>query len=149
MVFAQDFSVIQGLVPQATDGNPLSAWCDISDAVTAFILVHVTKGDAALTSFQIREGNTATGGGAQNLAGTALIWSNLNSTATNVLTRRTNDSIYALDNASDGRGQIVLFQVDPARLSAGFMAIAVQVAAGNADNIASLQFLVERKNKVA
>ena len=132
--------VSQMLIPQATNANPATAYIDMAQGHDVYFVVNVTKGNAALTSFALEQANTAGGGGNKIFANTVPIWSNLNTGASDVLVRRTNALNYALDNANDGRGQIVVFKVDPSRMdiNAGFRWARLQVAAGDAANIASV-----------
>ena len=152
MHLVQGAKIVELLAPQATNANPASDRVDLGLCSVAFFVIHVTKGNAALTSFALEQATTAAGGGNKIFANTVPIWSNLNCTATDTLVRRTNALSYALDNAADGRGQIVVFQIDPARLdiNAGFRYVRFQVAAGDAANIASaMAYLVDHRYQQA
>ena len=143
MNLVQKGKIVQGLQPQATDANPASDYIDAANYHEIFVVIEVTKGDAALTSFALEQATSSAGAGNKVFANTVPIWSNLNTATNDTLVRRANAISYALDNADDGRGQQVVFQIDPRRLDINndFRWIRVQVAAGNADNIASLTFV--------
>ena len=149
MHLVEGAKIAQMLVPGATNANPTTAYVDLSKCHKAFLVVHVAKGNAALTSFTLSQATTAAGGGpAKAFTNTVPIWSNLNCTATDTLVRRANALTYALDNAADGRGQIVVFQIDPAKMdvAGGFKYVAVVVAAGDAANIAGVMgYLVDHR----
>lgn len=134
---------VNGLVPVATGANPASAWISPTDHML-YAVVHVTKGNAALTSFRLRKATSAAGAGAADFGKTVPVWANLNTVAGRNLVRQANAEIYALDNAADGRGQIVVFQIDPSKLDTdnGFTHVALQIAAGNAANIASVMYFL-------
>lgn len=132
---------VLGLAPVATNGNPTTAYVGLANYQMLYAIVSVTKGNAALTSFTLSQANTAAGGAAAAFVNTVPIWSNLNTTTNDVLVRRANALTYALDNAADGRGQVVVFQIDPDRLSDGFTHVALVVANGDAANLASVNFI--------
>lgn len=144
MTFAQKIKTVMGLAPVATDANPLSAWVDLSQAIRCKVVVAVTKGNAALTSFTLRESTDGVGAGAgvQNVSNNVQVYSNLDTSASETLVRRANAVTYALDDADGGEGQVVVFDVDPAKLAIndGYRYLAVQLAAGNAANIASITY---------
>lgn len=133
------FDPINLLVPQVTNGNPASAYVDMSQGHLAQITIHVTKGNAALTSFALEQATTAGGAGNKPFANTVPIWSNLNTGASDTLVRRADAVLYALDNANDGRGQIVRFLIDPSVMdvNGGFRFMRFQTAAGDAGNLAA------------
>ena len=145
MTFAEKIKSVLGLQAQATDGNPTSAYVDLSQAVRCKVVINVEKDNAALTSFTLREAKTDTGGDVRNLVNTVPLWVNLNTGESETLVRENNNNTYALDDASDGRGQLVVFDVDPAKLGIndGFRFLAVTVAAGNADNTASVTYEID------
>jgi hypothetical protein len=149
MTFAQKPKTVTGFTPVATDANPLSAWVDLSRAIRCKVVILVTKGNAALTSFTLRESTDGVGAGAgvQNIPNSVQVYSNLNTGASQTDVRRANAVTYALDNANDGRGQKVIFDVDPAKLSInnGYRFLAVQLAAGDAANIASISYELDLK----
>jgi len=149
MTFAQKIKTVMGLNPRATDANPLSAWVDLSQAVRCKVSILVTKGNAALTSFTLRESTDGVGAGAgvQNIPNTVQVYSNLNTAASDTLVRRANAVTYALNNAAGGEGQVVVFDIDPAKLSIndGYRFLAVQLAAGDAANIASISYELDLK----
>lgn len=150
MTFAEKIKSVIGLQAQATNANPTSAYVDLSGVVRCKVVVNVGKGNAALTSFTLREAKTAAGGDVRNLVNTVPVYTNLNTGASSDYTRQANAVTYALDNAADGRGQAVVFDVDPARLGINddFRFLAVTVAAGNADNIASITYELDLKETV-
>lgn len=141
MNLVQSAKIVEGLAPVATDANPATDYVKVDNCNMLYAVCHITKGNAAITSFAVEQATTAAGAGNKVLANTIPVWSNLN-TATDALVRQTNAINYALDNAADGRGQIVVFQLDPAELDInnGFNWVRLQLAAGNAANIASVMF---------
>ena len=145
MTFAEKIKTVLGLAPVATDANPASEYVDLSQAIKVKVVCAVGKGNAALTSFTLREAKTAAGGDVRNLVNTVPVYVNLNTGASETLARQANAVTYALDNASDGRGQLVVFDVDPAKLGIndGFRFLAVTVADGNGDNTASVTYEID------
>lgn len=144
MNLTQGAKIVEGFDPQATNGNPASAYVNVSNYHQVYILIHVDKDNAAETSFALEQATSSAGAGNKALANTVPLWSNLNTGDSDALVRQTNAVSYALDDAADGRGQIVVFQVDPSRLDINndFNWIRVQVADGNADNTASCLFVL-------
>jgi hypothetical protein len=140
MHLVQQGKPVLALPPQSTAANPTSAYVNVRNYHMVYAVVTVAKGNAALTSFTLSQATNAAGAGPAAFANTAPIWVNLNATASDTLVRQANGLTYALDNANDGRGQVVIFQIDPDRLSDGFNSVAIVVAAGNADNIAGITF---------
>ena len=152
MNLTQGAKIVEGLEPQATDANPASAYVDVSNYHTVYVVAHVTKDNAALTSFALEQATSSAGAGNKVFANTVPVWSNLNTGDGDTLVRQANAINYALDNADDGRGQIVVFQIDPSRMDInnGFRWLRVQLAAGNADNLASVVFyMVDARYKQA
>jgi len=146
MIFAEKLKAVSGLAPVATDANPASAYVDASQAHSIKIVAHVTKGNAALTSFAIEQATNAGGGGNKPLANNVPIWSNLDAATSDRLVRRANGVSYALDNAA-AHTQVVVFDVDTSKLdiNGGFRFLRVQLAAGNANNIASVMFYLDQR----
>ncbi len=133
---------VLALAPVASNAVTESSYVDLTNCNRAIVVCETRKGNAALTSFSLRENGAAVA--AQLMANTSPLWVNLN-TATQPLTRPANANTYALDNADDGRGQVVVFEIDPARLSDGYTEVRVDLGATNAANIVSVTFLLDQK----
>jgi hypothetical protein len=146
MIFAEKLKAVSGLAPVATNGNPASAYVDCSRAHSVKVVAHVTKGNAALTSFAIEQATTAGGGGNKPLANNVPVWSNLDAATSDTLVRRANGVSYALNNGAAHR-QVVVFDVDTSKLdiNGGFRFLRVQTAAGDAANVASVMFYLDQR----
>jgi len=151
----QGAKIVSALIPQATNANPASTYVDVANCHKLFIAIHVTKGNAALTSFAIEQATSSAGAGNKVLANTIPVWVNLDTSAatgTDTLVRQANAISYALNNEAGGVGQMVIFELDPSKLDInnGFRWVRFQVAAGNANNIASaVYYLVDHRYKQA
>jgi hypothetical protein len=154
MHLVEGAKVVQLVQPAASNGlGGATRYVDTRLAHRVFLLVEVTKGNAALTSFTLSQGTSAAGAGAAAFAFTVPIWSNLNTSAaaaTDTLVRRANALTYALDNAADGRGQQVMFEIDPAKMdyANGRYYAGLTLGATDAANIISVTaFLVSHRYK--
>ena len=140
------FKVVQGLEPQA--GAALTGdYVSLKNVHVAFVIVHVTQAHAAQMVIGINQATAVAPTGAGALAAVFPIWANLDCAASDTLVRATDAATYTLDVGI--KHKIVVFQIDPRILTAGYDCIAVTTGASNALNITEVMYLLYERYQQA
>ena len=125
-------------IPPATNGSALNGdFIKLRDAVMCFVIVNILQANAAQATISIEK---ATDDAVGNIPITTAvpIWSNLDAAASDTLVRRTNAVNYQLDAGI--KNKLVIIQIDPAELGAGYDWLRVVVGASNVANIVSAEY---------
>ena len=129
--------LVQAIAPVANGAN--GDYIKLCKAAMCFVIVNMAQGNGAQPAITIEK---ATGDGAGNVPITVAvpIWANLDCSASDTLVKRTAAVAYTLDAGVHPKQ--VIFQIDPAELGEGFGWLRVVVAASNAANIVSAEYLL-------
>lgn len=137
----ENAQVVEGLAPAADAAGRTGDYVSLKNAARAFIVVHITQGNAAtvaLTPFQA-SAVAATG---EKAIPAVPIWSNLDTATSDALVRRTDAVSYTTDAAV--KNKIVVFQIDASALDVtnGFDCVCVKTGASNAANITQAMYVL-------
>lgn len=137
----ENAQVVEGLAPAADAAGRTGDYVSLKNASRAFIVVHITQGNAAtvaLTPFQA-SAVAATG---EKVIAAVPIWSNLDTATSDTLVRRTDAANYTTDAAV--KNKIVVFQIDSSMLDVnnGFDCVCVKTGASNAANITQAMYVL-------
>ncbi|MER8615978.1 hypothetical protein NKG99_03855 [Mesorhizobium sp. M1409] len=137
-----EMKLIEGIAPAADAAGRSSDIVSLKNAGKAYILVHITQGNAATIALTPMQAQDVAGTGAKVLANSVPIWSNLDTSLTDTLVRRTDAVNYTTDAAV--KNKQVVFEIDPALLDTanGFDCIYFTTGASNAANITQAEFLL-------
>lgn len=137
-----EMKLIEGIAPAADAAGRSSDIVSLKNAGKAYILVHITQGNAATIALTPMQAQDVAGTGAKVLANAVPIWSNLDTSLTDTLIRRTDAVNYTTDAAL--KNKQVVFEIDPALLDVanGFDCIYFTTGASNAANITQAEFLL-------
>jgi hypothetical protein len=95
---------------------------NLSDAQFCFIVANIAEGDAANYTLTIRETDGTT---PQNIANTVQVFSNLDTATNDLMTRQANAASLAV--AGSTLNKLVVFAIDPDRLSDGYDSVTLRV----------------------
>lgn len=139
---AQQMKVVEGLAPAADAAGRSSDIVSLKNYQKAFIVCHITQGNAATVALTIRQSSDVAGTGDKALAKNIPIWTNLDTAAADALTRQSDGVAYTTDAAV--KNKIVIFEVDAAALDVdgGFDCIKITTGASNAANITQMMFVL-------
>ena len=145
------FSLVEGmkivelLAPAADAGGRTGDYLSLKNYVKAYIVAHITQGNAATVKITPRQASKVDGTGVKVLANVVPIWADLDTSASDALVAKT----AAVDYTTDAgvANKIVVLEIDPSTLdvAGGFDCINVTTGASNAANITQVMaFLVPR-----
>lgn len=114
---------VSGLAPQVGAAAAVTGdYISLKNAQKAWVVIHYTQGDATDITWHVNRATAVAPTGATPIVEVAPIYSNLACATSNTLVKRTPAVNYA-----SGTGQatkIIIFQIDPASLGAGYDVIA-------------------------
>lgn len=138
----QDALPIELLGPAADAAGRTGTWVSLKNALRAFIVVHITQGNAATVQLDPQQASAVAGTDAKALSNNCQIWHDQDLAAGNVFTRATDAKTFTTSAAV--KHKCVVFQIDPALLDVanGFDCITLVTGASNAANITSAMLYV-------
>jgi hypothetical protein len=134
------FKPVMALENQTNAGALTGDYVKASLCHMLYIVVSITQGAANTCALTIEQATTAGGGSTKAITNTVPIWSNLDTAASDTLTRRTDAVSYTTD--AGVKNKIVIFQIDPSSLDTEneFDWITVKCGASNAGNIVGAMY---------
>jgi hypothetical protein len=132
---AQNAKLVEILAPAADAAGRTGTGFTLKHAHKAYLVAHITQGNAATILLTPQQCTTVAGGGAKALASAVPIWFNLDTSLTDTLVRQTDAVNFTTD--AGVKNKIVVFEIDPAYLDSanGFVCIRLNTGASNAANI--------------
>ena len=113
-----------------------------------FLVTHTGANDTDLV-LTVKEATSVAGGSVQTIGRTVQIWLDADAgTTSDTLVRQTDATGYTIDPATQDGVQIV-FQIDPAYLSAGFDCVNLGDSGGHASNICTIHAICEMNFQMA
>lgn len=135
--------IVNLLAPAADAAGRTSAYISLKNYHKAYIVIHMTQGNAATVLLSLLQATAVAGTGSKVLTNVARIWANLDTAASDALVRATDAVNYTTDAGL--KLKIVVFEIDPSSidLANAFDCIGVSTGASNAANItAATAYLV-------
>lgn len=131
---AQMGKLVEILAPAADAAGRTGTGFSLKNAHKAWLLVHITQGNAATILLTPQQCTTVAGAGAKAIPATR-IWANLDTSVNDTLVQAADAANYTTDAAV--KNKIVLFEIDPSYLdvAGGFDCIRLNTGASNAANI--------------
>jgi hypothetical protein len=141
----EEFKIVNALAPAADAGGRTGAYVSLKGVKTAFVVFHMTQGNAATIALSINQATSIAGGSATPITKVVPIWANLDTAASDALVRATDAVNYTTD--AGVKLKQVIFQIDPAMLNqaGGFDCIVAITGASNAANITACQYFLESR----
>lgn len=138
----QTHNVVTLLAPAAdAAGRTSSVYVSLKHALKAWVVVHITQGNAATILLSLLQATAVAGTGSK--AGPAVsLWANQD-TATDAFTKATDAATFTTSAAV--KNKIVVFEIDPSQLDRAndFDCIGLSTGASNAANITSAMVIVK------
>lgn len=130
----EEAKIVATLNPAADAAGRTGAYASLKNAHKAYVVFHITQGNAATILLSLLQASAVAGTGAKALLPTR-VWSNLDVSVNDTLVRRTDGAAYTTD--AGVKNKIVVFEIDPASLdlAGGFDCIAPTTGASNAANV--------------
>jgi len=127
--------ITDALAPATDAAGRSSLYISLKNYHKAFLVVHITQGNAATILLTVNQATAIAGTGTKVLAIAVPIWANLDTVAAEALVKATDAVNYTTD--AGVKNKIVVFEIDPARLdvAGGFDCINVSTGASNVANI--------------
>lgn len=133
------------LAPAADAGGRTSAiYPSLKNAHKAWIVVHITQGNAATIALTPVQGTAVAGTGSKVLTASVPIWANLDVAAASTQVKRTSAANYTTD--AGVKNKIIVFEIDPAVCmdqANSFDCIGLTTGASNAANITSALLIIQ------
>lgn len=130
----EDAKIVSLANPAADAAGRTSAYVSLKTAHKAFIVVHITQGNAATILLSLLQA-TAVAGTSSKAGPTTRIWACADASASDALVRQTDAATFTTDAGL--KNKVVVIEVDAAALDVanGFDCVAVSTGASNAANI--------------
>lgn len=141
---AQSHKIVELMAPATDAAGRTSDWISLKNATKVTIVVHITQGNAATILLSLLQAKTVAAGSSK--AGPAVpVWANLDTAASDTLTRGADAATYTTDAAV--KNKVVVFDVDVSALDAenDFDCIAISTGASNVANITQAMAFVEMR----
>lgn len=126
---------VELLAPAADAAGRTSGYMNLGKADKAYIVCHVNQGNAATVQLTPLQAQDVLGTGSKAIGATQ-IWSDLNESAGDQLTKQANAANYTTDAGLHSK--VVVFEISPQDcmdVANGFHTIAIQTGASNAANV--------------
>jgi len=139
----EDFKLVQLASPETTNAGKTSDVITLKHAHKAWIIIELTQAVAHATAFALRQATDVAAG--TNAAGPSVpIWANEDCGATDTLVRQTAAASYTV--TADVKDKTIVFEVDPALLTAGYDCVYVTAAnSGQATDLWSVTAVLQER----
>ncbi|MFG1255882.1 hypothetical protein V5F79_01055 [Xanthobacter flavus] len=134
---------VSALAPATDAAGRTGGYISLKNAHKAYVVLHITQGNAATIALSLSQAKTVAGGSAKSVTATFPIWSALDVATDDTLVARTAAASYTTD--AGVKNKIVIFEILPEAvldIANGFDCIAVTTGASNAANITSAQVFI-------
>ena len=135
--------LVEGLSPSADAGGRSGAWVSLKNAIKAYVLVHVTQGNAAPVTLTFQQASDVSGTGAKALTGNLRIWSDEDFATADALTEQT--AAQSITSSAAVKHKLCVFEIIPQTVmdvNGGFDCFQVVTGASNAANITQALYVL-------
>ena len=143
---SEEMKVVELMAPATDAAGRTGDYLSLKNCLKAFIVFHVTQGNAATIAVTPRQASAVAGTGVKDLTNNCNIWRNLDTATSDTLVRVTDAKTLTTDAAV--KNKIVVFEIDPGAcldIANGFDCVTLVTGASNAANITqAMAYLVPR-----
>ncbi len=142
---AESSPPIEAIAPQAGGSGLEGEFINLRNAGLANIIVHINQGNATQPAITVEQATDVSGTDAKAITESVPIWTNQDC-ATSDLLNRESDAVSFTPSSSIG-SKIIVIQVNPRILDINneFNCLRVRIAASNAANIVSAQYILSNR----
>jgi hypothetical protein len=139
---AEKAKIVEALAPATDAAGRTGDYVSLKNYAKAYILVHITQGNAATVALTPKQASAVAGTGVKVLTSAVRIHANLDTATSDALVEATAAVNYTTDAAV--KNKIVLFEIDPSSLDVanGFDCITVTTGASNVANITQAHYIL-------
>lgn len=134
--------LVECLAPAADAAGRTGDYVSLKGYTKAYILVHITQGNAATVALTPKQATDVSGSGVKVIGAVARIWADLDTATSDALVRAADAANYTTDVAV--KNKIVVFEIDAASLDVnnGFDVLGFTTGASNVANITQAHYLL-------
>lgn len=143
LTFPQMFPVIQGMEPATDNAGRTGDYISMKNAHCAFIVFHITQGNAATILLSLRESPLVSGVGSAATTATHQIWANEDCATSDAMVIQADAANFTTD--ANVLHKIIVFKFEASEFTAGMDCIAPVTGASNAANITSCQIYLQQR----
>jgi len=139
----ENCAVVEGASPQVSGAGAVTAdYICLKNVHKAYIVVHMTQGNAATTVIQpIKATGDAVGN--TNITAAARIWADEDCVASDALVKQTSATSFTTSAAV--KHKIVIIEIDPAALGETYDWLSVSIGDSHADNIFDVMYYLDTR----
>ena len=143
--FPEQFQIVEALAPAAdAAGRAQANAVSLKNYSKAWLVVHITQGNAATILLSILQAQTVAKAGGKAITNPVRIWTNLDTSLGDTKTRQADAVNFTTDAAV--KNKMVIFEVDPAYLDINaaipFDCVYMSTGASNAANITQAYWIL-------
>lgn len=138
----QQMKVVEALAPAADAAGRTGAYVSLKNAAKAYVMVHLTQGNAATVLISVLQASDIAGTGAKALGNAVPIWVNQDTSLGDTLVRQADGLSFTTSAAVKNKQVIVEVDATALDVNNGFDCIAVSTGASNAANVTQAQYLL-------
>lgn len=134
----ENAKIVEILAPAADAAGRTGTAVSLKNYQRAFLIAHITQGNAAQVTLTPQQCTTVAGAGAKALANAVPIWADLDTATSDTLARQTDGVSFQTDAAV--KNKIVVFEIPTASLdvAGGYDCIRINTSASNVANITQI-----------
>lgn len=137
------FQVVQAIAPIAGGSQRTGDYISLKNVTKCLIVCEFAMATTDTCAIVVNQATAVAPSGATPITQVVPIWSNLDTSTSNTLTARTAAVNYTTDAVA--KNKVVVFQIDPDHLDAGYDVIGVVMGSSNASNFYSAVYLCEMR----
>lgn len=148
MFIPESLKIVEALEPATDAAGRTSDYVSLKNVQRAWVLVHITQGNAATVALTPEQASAVAGTGHKALANDIPIWANQDCAAGDSLTRQTDDVDFTTSAATKHK-LIVFGPIEPASLdvAGGFDCLSIVTGASDIANLTAATFLLEMRHE--
>lgn len=140
----ENCKIVEAIQPQA--GAAITGdYVSLKNVHKAWIVVHITQAAVNTVAITIEQATDVAMSSSTAITVAVPIWANQDCAASDLLVRQT-DAVSFTTSAAQ-KHKIIVFQVDPATLAAGFDCIGVKTGVSDATNITQAMYYLQERYK--
>lgn len=145
----QSLRPVEALAPAADAAGRTGDYISLKNAHRAYVVVHITQGNAATVALTIEQATSVAGGGTKAITVAVPIWANQDTATDDTIARQT-DAVSFTTSAAV-KNKVVIFQIAPdfLDLANGFDCITVKTGASHASNITQAMYFLDQRYPAA